>query len=338
MNSTPAVNIVIVDPSSSWRNVVSRTLAHKFEALNIREAGDGRQALLSNIGPPCVLIYDVDSPGYSPREFLRHLRQNEAMAAASVVITGEKFDSQSVLDLVEAGVEGVLVKPFNVEILLERIGAMLKRQAQAPVGARPRNAIRREIRETVFVQMPVKVLTPTDICFPAPGNVRAGDTVECDFGEIIRMLGLPRIDTTLACEIRGRQRIKGMDLVRLRLLQQARGLDEAIEAYFERMQAQASAIPLGELTPLIGIPARTVDLCAHGMKVLSPLEFARGDEITVTAGRLLRPLFSRLNAVTLLCEVARAGKAHSEFELGLRIRQAPPEFVGDILHWSTAQV
>ena len=65
--------------------------------------------------------------------------------------------------------------------------------------------------------------------------------------------------------------------------------------------------------------------------------FKKGQEISVSTRRLLRHLFSRCETPQILSQVVRCTTKGKRFEMGLRFKEAPPDFIGDILHWSSAE-
>ena len=328
---------LIIDTSLSWRNVIVQTLRNKFPGLVIREAGNAEQALLMAVNPPDLIIAELRMPGMTGSDLLRNLRSLKTTRNMPVLIMGEQMDSATVIRLVQMGVDGILIKPFDVETVVARVEAALRRVGAGPVQSRPRNAVRRRINETVYFLMPAKVLTPSDICFAAPGAFAQGAEVECDFTEVNHMLGLAHADATVTCLLKSRETIAGMDLIRLSPQGMIEGLEEAIEGQFTRHRAKTTFLALGALTPMIGIPARSIDLCALGMKVASPLEFEAGKQVSVSVRRLLRHVFSRCRNPQILCQIVRCSPAGDLFEMGMRFKEAPPDFVGDVLHWSAVE-
>ncbi|MCX7044889.1 MAG: response regulator [Candidatus Sumerlaeota bacterium] len=332
-------DVLIVDSSMAWRNAIAQTLRHKFSGISIREAGNGEQALQMALTPPDLVITELFLPGLSGWDLLKRLQALETTRDTPVIVMSEKMDMISVLQLVRSGATAILVKPFGIEEMLQRAESLLSHKTDGggtkpSIKPQPRSAVRRLIRETIYIRIPVKLLTPEDICFAAPKSVLSDALVECDFGEVNRMLGMPLPDAPVSCQILGRSVIGGIDVVRLRPQERIEKLAQAIEEQFRKMGAQTTVLALGELTPMIGIPARTADISALGMRIFAPLEFEISDEITLSVQRLLRHLFSRSVSYKILAKVARCQKTSGGFEIGLRFSQTPPQLLSDILQWT----
>jgi EAL domain-containing protein (putative c-di-GMP-specific phosphodiesterase class I) len=119
MNVADGLIALVVDDDDFQRRTVARML-RSLGAREVREAGDGRQALASIRDAPLVdfVVCDLDMPEMDGMEFIRHLGQ--ANSAVSVIIASAQDRSllSSVDKMARAyGVRllGVIEKPVTLE-------------------------------------------------------------------------------------------------------------------------------------------------------------------------------------------------------------------------------
>lgn len=117
--------ILIVDDESRIRRLVSEQLERS--GFDVCLAHDGQQAIeLFRLGTvePDLVILDLMMPGLDGHDTLRALR---AMSDVPVMIlTARDFISDK-RQTFEAGADDYLVKPFSMDELILRIGALLRR-------------------------------------------------------------------------------------------------------------------------------------------------------------------------------------------------------------------
>lgn len=334
-----ALDILVVEPSLSWRNVIVQTLRSKFADVTVRECGVAQQALLMAQAPPDLVIAELDLPGMNGRELIRRLRSTDQARRTQVILMGENVDPNLAMRLVECDIQGFLVKPFSVLTMVERVEKILRSLmvAEDALRIRPRNAVRRAIRETIYIHRPVRLLTPTDICIDAGLDVMPGVEMECDFYDMSRLLGIRQTDQPLRCVVRGMERLKDRSVVRIRLRDRREELEEAIERLFTKRQAQEAVLPLDDPAARVGIPARTFDMAALGIGVTCPIQFHHNVALPVDIWPLIPHVFSNCLQGEAQCEVIRSVPHDSCFELGLAFVEAPAEFLGDVLHWSAGE-
>src|SRR5476651_1565734 len=116
---------LVVEDDDFQRRTVARML-RSLGAREVREAGDGRQALASMQGaaPADLVVCDLDMPEMDGMEFIRHLGQ--ANSAVSVIIASAQDRAllSSVDKMAQAyGVRllGVIEKPVTLEGLVDLI-------------------------------------------------------------------------------------------------------------------------------------------------------------------------------------------------------------------------
>ena len=124
--------ILIVEDDSGISAFVKAELDH--EGFETTVAADGRVALevFESFNPDLILL-DVMLPGLSGLEVLRRIRKTSAVPVIMVTARGETYDRVNGLD---AGADDYLPKPFEIEELLARMRAVLRRSAKVAAEAK----------------------------------------------------------------------------------------------------------------------------------------------------------------------------------------------------------
>lgn len=124
--------ILIVEDDSGISDFVKAELDH--EGFETTVAADGRVALevFESFNPDLILL-DVMLPGLSGLEVLRRIRKTSAVPVIMVTARGETYDRVNGLN---AGADDYLPKPFEIEELLARMRAVLRRSAKVAAEAK----------------------------------------------------------------------------------------------------------------------------------------------------------------------------------------------------------
>jgi DNA-binding response OmpR family regulator len=126
-------HILIVDDDTLLR----RSLAFNLEKAGYRtsSAATAEDALAqARLDPPDLVLLDIGLPGMDGLDALRALRQ-QADNVPVIFLTARRRELDQVLGL-ELGADDYVAKPFDADVLLARIKAVLRRatpvQAQRP--------------------------------------------------------------------------------------------------------------------------------------------------------------------------------------------------------------
>jgi DNA-binding response OmpR family regulator len=118
--------VLIVDDDALLR----RSLAFNLEKAGYRTstAATAEDALAqAHLDPPDLVLLDIGLPGMDGLDALRRLRQQ--MGDVSVIfLTARRRELDQVVGL-ELGADDYVTKPFDVDVLLARIKAVLRRSA-----------------------------------------------------------------------------------------------------------------------------------------------------------------------------------------------------------------
>ena len=122
--------VLVVDDEAEMRRALRAGLGyHGFE---VRGVGSGEDALRETPGwRPDVVLLDLGLPGADGFQVLSRLRERSRAAVIVISVMPGEADKVRALQL---GADDYLVKPFGIEELAARIGAVLHRQAAVAEG------------------------------------------------------------------------------------------------------------------------------------------------------------------------------------------------------------
>jgi DNA-binding response OmpR family regulator len=139
-----ARHILIVDDDQLLR----RSLSLQLEQVGYRTstAANAEDALaLARRDEPDLILLDVGLPGMDGLEALRHIQKD--MDVPVIFVTARRRELDEILGL-ELGADEYITKPFNPDILLARVKAVLRRSERGPAG--PADSIVLEVGDLVI--------------------------------------------------------------------------------------------------------------------------------------------------------------------------------------------
>lgn len=126
--------VLIVDDNEVVREVI-RSVVHKLGFSKIIEAENGADALKEvqkaslNQHHLRLVLTDIDMPSMNGLELLSHLRKNPATNHLPVIMLTAHAEREVIIQAVHEGVEGYLIKPFDMDTVRERIEETLEKCA-----------------------------------------------------------------------------------------------------------------------------------------------------------------------------------------------------------------
>ncbi|MDQ7759447.1 response regulator [Xanthomonas sontii] len=119
------MKILVVDDYRTMRRVI-RMLLGQLGYDDVVEAADGEAALAAmraeKIG---LVISDWNMAPMTGLELLRAVRSDAQLKGTPFLMTVTEGRSDKVIEIREAGVSGYIVKPFNADMLKEKIASAL---------------------------------------------------------------------------------------------------------------------------------------------------------------------------------------------------------------------
>jgi CheY-like chemotaxis protein len=100
--------------------------------VEVLAVGDGAAAIARlDAEPPDVVLADIGMPGQDGYAVAKHVMQTPALAHIPVILLTGAFDPVDHARVREAGCAGVLVKPFDPQMLVARVRSLLEGRAAA---------------------------------------------------------------------------------------------------------------------------------------------------------------------------------------------------------------
>jgi DNA-binding response OmpR family regulator len=121
-------NILLVDDDALMR----RSLAFHLEqaGYQVRTAASAEDAIETvRYAPPDLVILDIGLPGKDGLEALREIKAQHNLPV--IFLTGRRRELDEVVGL-EMGADDYITKPFDVDVVLAHIKAVLRRTERAP--------------------------------------------------------------------------------------------------------------------------------------------------------------------------------------------------------------
>lgn len=115
--------ILVIDDSSAIRKAITQILASlNFE---VAEAADGRSALeaVRRDRTFRAILCDIDMPGMDGLSFVSALRGEASLAQPPVIMCTTHNSFERIADALGRGANEYIMKPFNSEIIAEKLAA-----------------------------------------------------------------------------------------------------------------------------------------------------------------------------------------------------------------------
>ncbi|MBN8526731.1 MAG: response regulator [Planctomycetes bacterium] len=115
---------LVVDDSAASRTLLKGLLTQ--QGFTCLEAADGNAGLqvLREKWPIDLVLLDWHMEPMDGPEFLRQIRDDPRTVGVPVIMITAEASRQAVVDVAKLGVQGYVVKPFNKQMVTERIAAL----------------------------------------------------------------------------------------------------------------------------------------------------------------------------------------------------------------------
>jgi len=123
------LKFLVVDDFSTMRRII-KNLLHDLGYMHVTEADDGQTAWpLLVSGGFDFLITDWNMPGMPGLELLKAVRADETLKRLPVMMLTAEAKREQIVEAVQAGVSGYVIKPFTAITLKEKIEKILGNSA-----------------------------------------------------------------------------------------------------------------------------------------------------------------------------------------------------------------
>ncbi len=126
-----AIKYLVVDDFSTMRRIV-KNLLQELGYQNIQEADDGKTAWpMLQAGSFDFVITDWNMPLMPGLDLLKAIRADDKLKSLPVLMVTAEAKREQIVEAVQAGVSGYVVKPFTAEILKQKLDKILQARAAA---------------------------------------------------------------------------------------------------------------------------------------------------------------------------------------------------------------
>jgi two-component system phosphate regulon response regulator PhoB len=132
MSSLPKPLVLVVEDEAPLATMLRYNL--EKQGFRVEEAGDGQEALtrIAETQPDLVLL-DWMLPVMSGIEVCRQIRRKATTRDLPVIMVTARTEDQDAVRGLNTGADDYITKPFNIEALLARMRALLRRSNAVPV-------------------------------------------------------------------------------------------------------------------------------------------------------------------------------------------------------------
>ena len=118
--------LLLADASATIQRIVELTFAS--EDIDVIAFSDGEHAIASlDRNVPDIVLADVGMPGRSGYEVSRYIKNSPPLAHIPVLLLTGAFEPVDQARALEAGCDGILIKPFEPKFVIGRVKELLKK-------------------------------------------------------------------------------------------------------------------------------------------------------------------------------------------------------------------
>lgn len=140
------LKLIIVDDHVLFRQGLTRLLKERLETISIKEAGNGKELLaMLETQKPDIVLMDLEMPEMDGIETSNALLNNPKFSDIKIIVLSMHEQEKFVVELIESGVFGYILKDADIDEVLEAIRAV--DNGQYYVSQHTFNAIRKDISE-----------------------------------------------------------------------------------------------------------------------------------------------------------------------------------------------
>lgn len=127
------IRFLVVDDATFIRDMMKKQLRDGIPGCEVYDATDGARAL-SQLKKQRVdvVLSDWEMPNMSGEEFLRAMRDDEALAGIPFIMVTSRGDKDHVVKAIKSGVSDFITKPFTADELLKKTIKQLKKAGKDP--------------------------------------------------------------------------------------------------------------------------------------------------------------------------------------------------------------
>jgi len=121
--------VLIVEDDRRMADLMEKIMT--ADGWQVRVARNGFDAgFMAGTFLPDMILLDIMLPGIDGRQACRMIRENPRLAQIKILAVTALRDQQSIDQIMEAGADGYLAKPFSLQVLRDRVAGMMTADAQ----------------------------------------------------------------------------------------------------------------------------------------------------------------------------------------------------------------
>jgi CheY-like chemotaxis protein len=165
--------LLLADDSVTIQRVIELTFAD--EDVEVVAVGDGDAAIARlESDPPDIVLADVGMPGRDGYEVAAYVKRSPGLAHIPVLLLAGAFEPVDEARVAETGCAGVLVKPFEPQMVIARVRGLLARRQTSPRLVETRPVTTDLVPSDPMTSSPLALHAPSaDPGPPAPNAARS---------------------------------------------------------------------------------------------------------------------------------------------------------------------
>jgi CheY-like chemotaxis protein len=119
--------VLIVEDQPDSRRLMIDILSHlDTQGITILSARDGLEAYETvKQEKPDLILLDIMLPGMSGYDLCEKIKSDPTLAKAHIIVVSARFQLEDRQEAIRRGADEYLLKPFDVQVLLDRVQHML---------------------------------------------------------------------------------------------------------------------------------------------------------------------------------------------------------------------
>ena len=115
--------VLVVDDNPDMRIFEAGILGRKYRIISAADGAEGLQKALVNI--PDLIVSDIMMPRMNGEQMVHELRRRPELADTPIIVITAKSREEFIVRMLQAGIQGYLVKPFSAEELMARAEGLI---------------------------------------------------------------------------------------------------------------------------------------------------------------------------------------------------------------------
>lgn len=122
------VTILVVDDDSKIRELLQAFFSLKSDEYNCVTASDAQQAVLKLANQEFdIILIDNVMPGKTGIDFALYLKKSLKYSKTPIILMSGALQQDDVLKAVEGGIKEIIVKPFSLKNLNDKIAPLARK-------------------------------------------------------------------------------------------------------------------------------------------------------------------------------------------------------------------